>query len=151
VGIEIRTVELGRSLGRLVQAEFANQLPIFHQERHVMGAYLQDRFGALLRAAAIAKARIEKAGVVGSQLARASIVGHQFSGIIRGNTDLFFRGQNINNGVGGACVDCGEELATGLGGLKDRVEALGGVLDVVSPDGEGTLLTATFPLDPVSP
>jgi signal transduction histidine kinase len=51
-----------------------------------------------------------------------------------------------DDGVGGACVECGEDQATGLGGLKDRVEALGGVLDVVSPEGEGTLLTATFPI-----
>jgi signal transduction histidine kinase len=53
-----------------------------------------------------------------------------------------------DDGVGGACVECAEELATGLGGLKDRVEALGGLLDVVSPDGAGTVLTATFPVDP---
>jgi signal transduction histidine kinase len=52
-----------------------------------------------------------------------------------------------DDGIGGACVDCAEELATGLGGLNDRVEALGGVLDVVSPDGAGTVLTATFPID----
>jgi signal transduction histidine kinase len=51
-----------------------------------------------------------------------------------------------DDGVGGACVECGTQEATGLGGLKDRVEALGGTLDVVSPDGEGTCLTATFPL-----
>ena len=51
-----------------------------------------------------------------------------------------------DDGIGGACVECGTQEATGLGGLKDRVEALGGSLDVVSPDGEGTCLTATFPL-----
>ena len=51
-----------------------------------------------------------------------------------------------DDGVGGACIECGEDQATGLGGLKDRVEALGGVLDVVSPEGEGTLLTARFPV-----
>ena len=51
-----------------------------------------------------------------------------------------------DDGIGGACVECGEELASGLGGLKDRVEALGGMLDVVSPEGEGTLLTASFPI-----
>jgi signal transduction histidine kinase len=51
-----------------------------------------------------------------------------------------------DDGIGGACVDCATEEATGLGGLRDRVEALGGILDVVSPDGEGTCLTATFPL-----
>ena len=44
-----------------------------------------------------------------------------------------------DDGVGGACVECGEDQATGLGGLKDRVEALGGVLEVESPEGEGTL------------
>jgi signal transduction histidine kinase len=51
-----------------------------------------------------------------------------------------------DDGIGGACVDCGTQEATGLGGLKDRVEALGGTLDVVSPDGDGTCLRATFPL-----
>jgi signal transduction histidine kinase len=52
-----------------------------------------------------------------------------------------------DDGIGGACVECGTQEATGLGGLQDRVEALGGTLDVVSPDGEGTCLTAIFPLD----
>ena len=51
-----------------------------------------------------------------------------------------------DDGIGGACVECGTEEATGLGGLKDRVEALGGVLEVISPEGQGTRLTATFPL-----
>ncbi len=51
-----------------------------------------------------------------------------------------------DDGIGGACVECGTQEATGLGGLKDRVEALGGTLYVVSPDGEGTCLTASFPL-----
>jgi nitrate/nitrite-specific signal transduction histidine kinase len=35
---------------------------------------------------------------------------------------------------------------SGLVGLVDRVEALGGVLRVRSPEGEGTLITAEFPL-----
>ena len=50
-----------------------------------------------------------------------------------------------DDGVGGACIDCDAE-ASGLGGLLDRVEALDGALEVVSPDGAGTVLTATFPL-----
>jgi signal transduction histidine kinase len=54
-----------------------------------------------------------------------------------------------DDGIGGACVDCGTQEATGLGGLKDRVEALGGVLEVVSPEGGGTLLSATFPLETI--
>ena len=50
-----------------------------------------------------------------------------------------------DDGVGGACIECQDE-ATGLGGLVDRVETLGGTLEVVSPDGAGTTLTAVFPL-----
>lgn len=51
-----------------------------------------------------------------------------------------------DDGIGGACVECQEE-ATGLGGLLDRVETLGGSLDVVSPDGKGTTLTVVIPLE----
>ena len=50
-----------------------------------------------------------------------------------------------DDGVGGACIDCDEE-ATGLGGLRDRVETLDGTLEIVSPEGEGTLLLARFPI-----
>jgi len=49
-----------------------------------------------------------------------------------------------DNGVGGAYSRNG----SGLIGLKDRVEALGGHLEVVSPPGKGTSLHATLPLDP---
>jgi signal transduction histidine kinase len=52
-----------------------------------------------------------------------------------------------DDGIGGACIECQEE-ASGLGGLVDRVEALGGTLSIVSPDGGGTTLTAVFPLQP---
>jgi signal transduction histidine kinase len=50
-----------------------------------------------------------------------------------------------DDGIGGACIDC-DVNSTGLGGLKDRVEALDGVLEVESPEGAGTRLTATFPV-----
>jgi signal transduction histidine kinase len=50
-----------------------------------------------------------------------------------------------DDGVGGACIECDGE-ATGLGGLRDRVEALAGTVEVVSPAGEGTRLVAVFPL-----
>jgi signal transduction histidine kinase len=50
-----------------------------------------------------------------------------------------------DDGVGGACIDCKPE-STGLGGLLDRVEALDGTVEVVSPAGEGTRLVAVFPL-----
>jgi signal transduction histidine kinase len=47
-----------------------------------------------------------------------------------------------DDGVGGADMGKG----TGLRGLADRVEALGGTLEVVSPPGAGTTLRATLPL-----
>jgi signal transduction histidine kinase len=52
-----------------------------------------------------------------------------------------------DDGIGGACIECQDE-ASGLGGLVDRVEALGGTLAILSPDGAGTRLTAVFPLQP---
>ncbi|HEX7188884.1 MAG TPA: histidine kinase [Actinomycetes bacterium] len=48
-----------------------------------------------------------------------------------------------DNGVGGGEVQRGG----GLEGLRDRVEALGGSLDVSSSAGAGTTLRASIPLD----
>jgi signal transduction histidine kinase len=39
-----------------------------------------------------------------------------------------------------------EDRATGLTGLADRVEALGGALELESPPGAGTRLVARFPI-----
>ena len=47
-----------------------------------------------------------------------------------------------DDGVGGAKPDDG----SGLGGLHDRVEALGGRLVVESAEGEGTRVLAEIPL-----
>ena len=47
-----------------------------------------------------------------------------------------------DNGTGGATMVGG----SGLRGLTDRVEALGGRLDVESPSGGGTVVRATLPL-----
>jgi signal transduction histidine kinase len=47
-----------------------------------------------------------------------------------------------DDGVGGASPDHG----SGLRGLADRVEALGGRLDIDSPPGAGTTLRADIPL-----
>jgi signal transduction histidine kinase len=47
-----------------------------------------------------------------------------------------------DDGVGGADADRG----TGLAGLRTRVAALGGTLDVISPEGGPTTLLATLPL-----
>jgi signal transduction histidine kinase len=48
-----------------------------------------------------------------------------------------------DDGAGGADPAAG----TGLRGLADRLEALGGSLDVVSPPGAGTSLRAEIPAD----
>ncbi|MGI5132631.1 sensor histidine kinase [Pseudonocardia sp. CA-107938] len=47
-----------------------------------------------------------------------------------------------DDGCGGA----DPALGTGLRGLADRVEALGGQLRITSPKGAGTVVTAAFPL-----
>jgi signal transduction histidine kinase len=48
-----------------------------------------------------------------------------------------------DDGVGGADPSAG----TGLRGLADRVQVLGGRLELTSPPGEGTRITARIPLD----
>jgi PAS domain S-box-containing protein len=48
-----------------------------------------------------------------------------------------------DDGIGGADAHKG----SGLIGLKDRVEALGGQMKILSPPGDGTSLTVTIPLD----
>ena len=52
-----------------------------------------------------------------------------------------------DDGVGGAHAGPG----SGLRGLADRVEAVGGRLSVVSPEGEGTVITAEMPLQQPEP
>jgi signal transduction histidine kinase len=47
-----------------------------------------------------------------------------------------------DDGRGGADPSAG----TGILGLRDRAEAAGGTLFVVSPPGKGTVVTATLPL-----
>jgi signal transduction histidine kinase len=49
-----------------------------------------------------------------------------------------------DDGVGGADAAAG----TGLRGLADRIEALGGTLSIESPAGRGTRLVAEIPLEP---
>ncbi len=48
-----------------------------------------------------------------------------------------------DDGTGGADPDHG----SGLVGLRDRVEAIGGRLEVTSPPGGGTSLRVTIPVD----
>lgn len=65
--------------------------------------------------------------------------------------DLSLEGDRIrisvqDDGVGGATLHGG----SGLIGLTDRVEALGGVLTIESPPGQGTTVTAELPLGATS-
>lgn len=50
----------------------------------------------------------------------------------------------IDDGIGGAAAT----PTSGLGGLTDRLEALGGTLTVDSPAGDGTLIRACVPARP---
>ncbi len=56
----------------------------------------------------------------------------------------WFRIAVVDDGVGGADAENG----TGLRGLADRIEALGGRVRVVSPPGGGTRVTAEIPCEP---
>lgn len=51
-----------------------------------------------------------------------------------------------DDGVGGADLGAG----SGLAGLIERVSAFGGSLEILSPDGEGTILSAVLPRTHVS-
>jgi signal transduction histidine kinase len=51
-----------------------------------------------------------------------------------------------DDGIGGADPSRG----TGITGLKDRVEALGGTITVLSPPGHGTTLHVQLPADPTA-
>ena len=51
-----------------------------------------------------------------------------------------------DDGMGGAT----ERMGSGLQGLRDRVEAIGGTFDVESPPGRGTRVTAAIPAMPPS-
>jgi signal transduction histidine kinase len=63
-----------------------------------------------------------------------------------GRSDDLVKAIIEDDGVGGADPTSG----SGLRGLADRVEALGGRLDIESPTGAGTRLAATLPIDSVA-
>ena len=70
---------------------------------------------------------------------------HSRASLVAVTTDITgdaLRVEIHDNGQGGADFSRG----TGLLGLRDRVEALGGRLNLDSPRGAGTTLTAEFPL-----
>jgi signal transduction histidine kinase/uncharacterized protein YhfF len=71
------------------------------------------------------------------------------AGASRVTVEIVQRGRTIeaevrDDGVGGATVEGG----SGLAGLVDRVESLGGRLELDSPPGEGTRIRAIIPLSP---
>jgi signal transduction histidine kinase len=57
--------------------------------------------------------------------------------------DAFVQLSISDDGVGGADLNRG----SGLIGLRDRVEALGGKIEMASPAGAGTSLVVTIPID----
>ncbi|WP_054566107.1 ATP-binding protein [Frankia sp. R43] len=54
----------------------------------------------------------------------------------------------IDDGVGGAVCDDGPDSGTGLVGIRDRIDALGGEFELESPPGEGTVVRMTLPVAP---
>jgi signal transduction histidine kinase len=57
--------------------------------------------------------------------------------------DSTLRVSTRDDGIGGADPRQG----SGLTGLRDRIEALGGVIEVVSAKGDGTTITVSLPID----
>ncbi|MFC4827286.1 sensor histidine kinase [Agromyces aurantiacus] len=62
---------------------------------------------------------------------RAQVVGEELVLVVR------------DNGVGGASLDSG----TGMLGIADRVDAVGGTIELDSPRGAGTTVTVRMPVD----
>jgi signal transduction histidine kinase len=73
--------------------------------------------------------------------AHASVV-HVGADTVEDDGDGVLRVRVIDDGRGGAHFAGG----SGLVGLKDRVEALGGTLTIKSPPREGTALHVTVPI-----
>jgi len=62
--------------------------------------------------------------------------------VTAGISDGLLRVEIADDGAGGA----DEAKGTGLRGLADRVEALGGTFRVTGPPGKGTVVAAEIPL-----
>jgi signal transduction histidine kinase len=105
-----------------------------------LGTLPTNRFPASVEATAyfvVSEALTNVARHAGSERARVALT----------ITDLIPGGRTLDvtvadDGTGGASVTSG----TGLQGLADRVALLDGTFDVVSPEGEGTLVRARIPL-----
>ena len=93
-------------------------------------------------------APIEAAAYYVVSEAVANVVKHGHASSIRVDLEAengTFRVQVSDDGVGGADAGAG----SGLRGLADRVSALDGRLELESPPGAGTRVTAELPLPPV--
>jgi signal transduction histidine kinase/uncharacterized protein YhfF len=82
---------------------------------------------------------VSEAATNAAKHARASVV--RVSVVLKGRT---LEIEVSDDGVGGANATGG----SGLRGLADRIEALGGTLELDSPPGEGTRIAASIPLAP---
>jgi signal transduction histidine kinase len=76
-----------------------------------------------------------------------NVVKHAYASVVE--VDLTVDEQTVllsvrDDGIGGASLGRG----SGLVGLKDRIEALGGRIHIVSPTGGGTSLLVDIPTDP---
>jgi signal transduction histidine kinase len=91
--------------------------------------------------------RVEVAVYYTVSEALTNVVKHAHASEVR--VDLVMEHQTVrlsihDDGRGGANLSGG----SGLVGLKDRVEALGGTIEVVSPPGGGTSVLVEIPLEP---
>jgi signal transduction histidine kinase/uncharacterized protein YhfF len=82
-------------------------------------------------------------------VSEAAVNAHKYAGATRVHVDVAQRADRVvvevsDDGCGGADPSAG----SGLSGLAGRFEALGGTLEVHSPEGAGTRLRATLPLSP---
>jgi signal transduction histidine kinase len=92
---------------------------------------------------------VEAAGYYIASEALANVAKHARASVI----DLRAEGRDgvlalrvSDDGIGGADPGRG----SGLIGLKDRIEALGGTITVASPPGHGTTLHVQLPADPTA-
>jgi len=93
--------------------------------------------------------RVEVAAYYVVSEALANVTKHARASVVEvdvGVTDEILRLQVRDDGVGGADPSRG----SGLIGLSDRVEAVGGRIDLASPSGRGTTLLVTIPLRPAT-
>jgi signal transduction histidine kinase len=89
--------------------------------------------------------RVEAAAYFVFAEALANAQKHSAAGSIRVSCALSphaLRLELADDGCGGA-----DEDGTGIQGMRDRVETLGGTLAIESPPGRGTRIVATLPLE----